>query len=64
MAYWICPKCEEENEAHVELPDEVDDLDDGCPECGYQLTRDEYLKFYSDLLIDAQSDAIDRAMDW
>ena len=63
MAYWVCPKCEEENEVEVELPKYVYGLEDGCAECGYQLTSDEHDKLYMDILADGWGSVIDAAME-
>lgn len=62
MAYFECPRCEEEREIEVNIPDEVFGLEDPCEECGYILTEDEHDKAYMDLLADGFGDAIDHAM--
>lgn len=65
MTYFECPNpdCGEEREVEVELPKYVYGLDDPCEHCGFEITGNAYLDLYSDLLVDGESSAIDRAMD-
>lgn len=62
MAYFECPKCQEEREVEVEIPKYVYGLEDPCEFCEYVLTSDQHDKLYLDLLADGFGSAIDHAM--